>query len=251
MEARMFYDSVAEFYDEMTGFSDELLPACKALETFLKRYPAERLLDSACGTGIYAIAASKLGLSATGADLSAKMIEKAEANSIRENVTVDWVTSDLKDLQMSRIEKFDMILCMGNSVPHFLTPGDIGNVFRVWKNLLNPGGVLVVELLNYRKILERNKRVIYVNRKSNKEYIRFYDFIDSQSLRFNVLEIEWKGNEADDHLFSMPLHPYLYDEIIGIGEANGFRADGVFEDLTMSPFEKHNSGIVLIVFISK
>jgi len=247
----MFYDSVADFYDDMTGYNEEFEPARKSLDVFLKKHPSKRILDSACGTGIYAIAAAKIGLTAVGTDLSEKMIDKAKINSTRENVSVEWITGDIRNLDEAGIGKFDTILCMGNSIPHFLSSDDLRDTFRVWKTLLNPGGVLVVEFLNYRKILERNERVIYVNRKNDKEYIRFYDFIDSQSLKFNILELEWKGEEAANQLFSMQLHPYFSEEITAIAEENGFNTDGVFADLTMSPFDARDSGIVLIVFISK
>ena len=247
----MFYDDVADFYDDMTGYSEELELTRTALEGFIKKYPAAHIFDSACGTGIYAIAAAKLGITAAGADISENMIAKARINSARENVPVKWVAGDIRILNEAEMGKFDMILCMGNSLPHFLSTGDLRDVFRVWKTLLNPGGVLVVEFLNYTKILERKERVIYIDRKSEREFIRFYDFIDGKSLIFNILEVEWRDGKADHRLFSMELHPYQYEEVVRIAEDTGFVTDGIFTDLSFTQFDSRKSGIVLIVFKRK
>ncbi|NPV00827.1 MAG: class I SAM-dependent methyltransferase [Brevinematales bacterium] len=243
----MFYDDVSDFYDDMTGYNEELELTRAAIEGFIKKYPASNLLDSACGTGIYAIAAAKTGIKATGADLSENMIAKAKINSARENVPVKWLTGDIRELNAAETGKFDMILCMGNSLPHFLSTDDLRDAFGVWKSLLNPGGVLVVEFLNYTKILERKERVIYIDKKNKREYIRFYDFIDDRSLMFNILEVEWADVKAGHRLFSMELHPYQYEEVVGIAEETGFIIDGIFTDLSCTQFDSRKSGIVLIV----
>ena len=56
-------------------------------------------------------------------------------------------SSDLANLQASTV--YDAVLCLGNSLPHLLTQDDLVAALRGMAGVLRPGGVLVLQNLNY------------------------------------------------------------------------------------------------------
>ena len=73
-----FYGPLADTYDQMTGVESRFRKAEEFLTKLVGSGPLGSVLDVACGTGLYALAAAKLGAAATGADLSAEMLHQAE-----------------------------------------------------------------------------------------------------------------------------------------------------------------------------
>jgi ribosomal protein L11 methyltransferase len=61
--------------------------------------PGEACLDVGCGSGILALAAAKLGMSATGIDIEDGAIVEARANSVLNGLTAEFSTTPIQNLQ--------------------------------------------------------------------------------------------------------------------------------------------------------
>ena len=248
----MFYQSVASFYDDMTGYSEWADYSRDAIQSLVSKYPAESLLDSACGTGMYAIAAARLGIHATGVDLVPEMIERSEINAREAGVHVDWHISDIRRLDTAVTEQHDIILCMGNTIPHLVQDKDLTMACSSFYSSLKEGGILVIEFLNYPRILKFHERIISINKKAGREFIRFYDFVDLKEIVFNILEIRWKEEGAPEReLHSLKLRPYFPEEVIGSLKRCGFEIEGIWQDLFFHTFHADSSETVLIVVRKK
>jgi SAM-dependent methyltransferase len=97
----------------------------------------QRVLDVACGTGVVAITAARLGARATGLDLTPELLERARENSQIANVKVDWHQGDAEDLPFGDAE-FDVVL---SQFGHMFAPRPevaLAEMLRV----LKPGGTL-------------------------------------------------------------------------------------------------------------
>ena len=79
------------------------------------------MLDCACGTGWHAIALAQRGYRVAGSDISAAMIARARENAAREGVTIPFAVAGFQELRAMFRERFDAVLCLGNSLPHVLT----------------------------------------------------------------------------------------------------------------------------------
>lgn len=106
---------------------------------------ARRYLDVGCGFGGFVVAFSKLGLESHGIEIDTSRIKLAEANCADQGVQ-DRVmeTSILEEDLVSRLGTFDVIT-MIDVIEHV---PDVPKTVRNVVELLNPGGLLLIEVPN-------------------------------------------------------------------------------------------------------
>lgn len=110
-EAIRFYTALARHYDE-------LFPADADVLSFLQQAGASagsRVLDLACGTGLYTDALVESGADAHGADGSEELIALGRRRSAHpERLHV----MDMGELARYPRDRLDLLFCIGNSVAH-------------------------------------------------------------------------------------------------------------------------------------
>lgn len=234
-DAAAFYREMAVQYDTMTRFGARLPGEREMLSHWRERFGFSRALDAACGTGLHAIALAQLGVAVTGADLSPEMLAQARRHAAAEKVTVRWVEAAMERLDQAVAPPYDLVLCLGNSLPHLLDAGALSAALSGFHCLLAPGGHLLLQLINYTLVLAWQRRVIGLSREGEREFIRFYDF-GEPLLRFNILEIDWAQRPPGHRLQSVPLYPWQRPEVeAALGEA-GFGDLKIYGDLQRASF---------------
>ena len=96
-----------------------------------------RVLDVACGTGVVAVTAARMGASVTGLDLTPELLEVARANAALASVTIDFHEGDVEQLPFDA-GTFDVVV---SQFGHMFAPRPdvaIGQMLRV----LKPGGTI-------------------------------------------------------------------------------------------------------------
>lgn len=244
-----FYEQFADHYAQVTGQHDRQPKVSDFLGRLLRRHPAERALDVACGTGLFAIELARRGVSTVGADLSSAMIAQARAAAREADVGTDWLVAPMQELGDRLAGPFDLLLCMGNSLPHLLEEADLAAALSGFADLLAPGGLAVVHLLNYDRILTGRQRLVGINRDdAGREYVRFYDFLDNGRVRFNLLSIDWSGGgEATHELIGTELRPYTQSELTDALQAAGFDAVEPTAGLSLEPYNPLASGSLTLL----
>ncbi|MEN6621353.1 MAG: class I SAM-dependent methyltransferase, partial [Smithella sp.] len=145
MEDRM-YNTFSEDYDRFVNWADRLTYEIPFIEQQINRLQKTTgqpldILDTACGTGMHAIALAKLGHRVSAADLYPQMIEKSLQNSQNAGVSVHFETAGLGDMARTFApEHFDLVLCLGNSLPHLLSEKELMDVLTDFADCLRPGG---------------------------------------------------------------------------------------------------------------
>ncbi len=97
----------------------------------------QRVLDVACGTGVVAVTAARLGAKVSALDLTPELLARARENSKTAGVEVDWREGDVESLPFKDGE-FDVVL---SQFGHIFAPRPslaLGEMLRV----LNPGGTI-------------------------------------------------------------------------------------------------------------
>lgn len=235
-----FYEEFAAEYDNMTRF-DERLPKERAmLQAWIERYRFASAIDVACGTGLHAIILAQAGIQMVGADLSNAMLARAQGHAEQLNARVEWVQASMERASLHVTKTFDAAFCLGNSLPHLLTPQEFEAAANSFSRLLHPGGILVVQLLNYARILAEKERIVGVHRHDAAEYVRFYDFLDPL-IRFNVLTIQWQDHRAASTLDFTTLYPYQQHEIEAMLARHGFGEFEWFGDMQFHSFSQEQS----------
>src|SRR5437773_2122970 len=69
----------------------------------------QRVLDVACGTGVVAVTAARLGARVTGLDLTPELLERARENAQIAGVEIEWHQGDVEQLPFTD-GTFDMVL---------------------------------------------------------------------------------------------------------------------------------------------
>jgi glycine/sarcosine N-methyltransferase len=149
LDGREFYDRQAALYEVMNDWPARLSFELPFIRRTLKQAHARTVLDAACGGGHHAIALAREGYPASGADISAEMIELARRNAAQANVPVRFEQAGFADIGARFGETFGAVLCLGNSLPHVLAEVDQLAALAAMRGRLNSGGVLVLHNLNY------------------------------------------------------------------------------------------------------
>ncbi len=245
-DATGFYQELAPYYDQMTRFGERYYGEQKLLKDWAEHYQFNSALDVACGTGLHTIILSALGIRVVGTDISQEMLNQAGLNASAAGENVSWLCSSMQDISRKTSQKFDAIFCLGNSLPHLLTAKDLQTTIQGFLQILNDPGILVIQMLNYDQILKDKKRIIGINREKNREFIRFYDFLENM-LRFNILTVDWNENQPSPRLTSTLLYPYTQSEIDKILKQHGFSRIEYFGNLSFSKYDGNKSPNLVVV----
>lgn len=142
-ETRAIWDGKAEFWDDRMGDGNrfQLVLVGPATERLLALQPGERVLDIACGNGVFARRLARLGARVTATDFSLRFLELARARS-EPGDEIDYRLADATDEEqlLSLGEgQFDAVVC--NMA--LMDMPVIDPLFRATRRLLRPGGRLV------------------------------------------------------------------------------------------------------------
>src|ERR1700735_709771 len=159
------YEMLPADYDWMFG-DDELAngrainhPATARLLQRISSTSA--VLDAACGTGIDAAALARRGFTVRAADASEAMVEGADARFRRERLAVPVLRSRWADLPAATGERFDVVLCAGNSLVHAAGRDAMVEALTGLRQMARPGGYVVVDSRNWEK-LHAERQVVQV-----------------------------------------------------------------------------------------
>ena len=113
-----------------------MLPAARLVK-FAGIAPGMRLLDVACGTGVAAIPAARVGAKVTALDLTPELLERARFNATLAGVEIQWHEGDVEKLPFAD-STFDAVI---SQFGHIFAPRPamaLAEMLRV----LRPGGTI-------------------------------------------------------------------------------------------------------------
>lgn len=154
-----FYDGLANDYHLVYGdrWDEAVDRQAAVLEGLIRAHnrSAIDVLDCACGIGTQAIGLAKRGYHVVGSDISQPALARAEIEAARHGVNVAFIRADFRDLS-DIDQRFDVVLCCDNALPHLLDDDQIGRAFSAMHSKLRPGGLLIASVRDYdRALIER------------------------------------------------------------------------------------------------
>ncbi len=245
---RDFYDHLAGDYDRMTGFEKRFVAERPFFKLLVDTHGIRTAVDAGAGTGFHSLLLSELGVRVSAVDASPAMLEALRRNARLRGLEVETIQSTFADAA-GRLGKHDAVFCMGNTLAHILTGEDLLAVLAGFRSLLEPGGILFVQMLNYAKILAERDRIQSVKEEGGTIFLRFYDF-DGELIRFNILTMTRTPSGFDTQLQSVPLRPWREEDIRPSLEGAGFSSTRVFGAVSMVPFIRENSRDLVVMSTS-
>lgn len=159
------YEALAADYDWMFG-DDALangrainLPATARLLQRISR--TSTVLDAACGTGVDAAVLARRGFTVWAADGSDGMVEGAAARFRQERLPIPLLHSNWADLPAATGERFDVVLCVGNSLVHAAGRDAMVQALTGLRRVARPGGYVVIDSRNWEK-LHAERRIVQI-----------------------------------------------------------------------------------------
>ena len=154
-----FYDNMASQYDKLfLDWHATTREQAALLDKLLRDRgcgPASRVLDCACGIGTQAIGLAALGYPVTASDISDGELAEAKKRAEKDHVDIRFEHADFRALSGTFSERFDIIICMDNALPHMLTPEDLAQAIGSITDRLAEGGLFVASIRDYDDLLTR------------------------------------------------------------------------------------------------
>jgi len=241
-----FYNSASVYYDKMIDFESALQKRKILLSNFIEN-KIKSVADVGCGTGVDSISLSQLGLNVNSFDPSLEMINTARTNSEKHNCKIMFYNFAANNIPKSFYNKFDLVVSLGNTlanIPFGMIEKSVVKLFR----LLKKDGRVLIQILNYEKILEDKERIVNITKKDIEYFIRFYDF-NKKDITFNILKFN-TDQTTKKELISTKIFPYTLKELKKVFKETGFKKIELFGGLDKKPFDAKTSND-LILFAHK
>jgi len=136
------------------AWTDRTGPEVDRVAKILQPKGDERILDMACGSGRHSLELRRRGFEVVGADISSDLIEIARRDAGEAGLEVDFVLSDLRDLDFE--DEFDLVLNLNDGAIGYLESDEENlRTFEVISRALRPGGRNLIQLPNLLYAKER------------------------------------------------------------------------------------------------
>lgn len=221
------------FYQQISKYYDEIFPLAPAAEAFfVKRFQengTKSVLDVACGSGSYVKAFLDKGYNAYGIDLDEAMVERARRKTSRERI----LQGDMTKLKDRFQQSFDFVMCIGNSIVHLQDENAMLKAFKGFYELLNPGGMLGLQIINYDRILSLGIESLPTieNPEAGLTFVRKYQY-DQKSgmIHFRTILTVPDGSFEN----SIPLYPLKASALLSLLVNAGFKDTKLYGDFKES-----------------
>jgi glycine/sarcosine N-methyltransferase len=243
------YDALAADYDRFVNWEGRLAHELPFFDRLVAGRDNLEILDAACATGHHAIALARKGHQVVGVDLSSAMIEVARKNAATGGVDVTFVEAGLGDL--ATLERaFDIVLCLGNSLPHLLTKSAVDEALADFATILRPGGLLVIQNRNFDRVWTERER--FMGPQSHQAgddewlFVRFYDF-HADTITFNMIRLRRMQDGWAQDVESTVLRPIFQDDLSARLAGSGFAEIVCYGDYDGEAFDPRESGDLIAV----
>jgi len=264
-----FYDALAPMFDVMTDWNARLDAEGPFLRAMLEEAGARSVLDAACGSGGHALALAQWGYGAAGADVSPVMVDMARRKAADAGLDIPFAVTDLAGLSelagqtdddsalgVARLAPYDAVLCLGNSLPHLLTQADLVVALAGMASVLKPGGLLVLQNLNYDLRWQKQPRWFAAQGGTldGREVLvwRFADYDQlSGRIAFHIALFAKTDAGWQVNIHTTPHRPLFHDDLTAALAEAGFAAPRSYGrmSLPLEPFEANASPDLVVVAV--
>jgi SAM-dependent methyltransferase len=139
------YRDFAYYYDRLMDDVDYSQWADYVIGLFARHNCDPRLIaDLGCGTGSFCLEMDKRGYEMIGIDASAEMLSCAKQKAVSAGADILFLNQDMTTFEL--YGTVDAITCLMDSVNYITYKNDLGRLFRLVRNYLNPDGLFVFDI---------------------------------------------------------------------------------------------------------
>lgn len=269
-----------KFYSGITKLYDYIFPLHDAQVDFVERElrnaesgrrptrpGSSRILDVGCGTGNLSLALAGRGYTVTGIDVDEEMVARAEKKARghvsprapgrarppgekRPGPDVRFLRMDMMKIGNEFGPKaFDAILCFGNTLVHLTDPAAVRGFLAEASRVLVPGGLLLLQIINYDRILDHNIQGLTTIENEHVRFKRNYSLDpDTGLLLFHtILTAKGTGEIIEN---TIPLFPLRERQLHTFLEETGFGGIEMFGSFSGASFSLESVPLIVSARLS-
>jgi SAM-dependent methyltransferase len=238
-------------YRNLIAWPERLTREAPLIQRVLEGAPSRRVLDLGCGSGEHARFLASLGFDPTGVDASASQVAAAR----QADPEGSYLQGSLTALADLVAPDFGAAICMGNTLPHLTEEEDLRRCFEGLAGRLRPGGVFLLQILNYDRILDRGDRTFPVMVRPGEEgaetvFLRLMTPRAGGRLTFTPATLRWRpGAEPPLELISaeeIQLRGWRRAELEALLRGAGFEVREALGGMTGDPWSPASQDLVLV-----
>lgn len=209
--------------------------------------PVASVADVGCGTGEQLSWFSARGLRAHGLEPDAAMFRELKARRWP-GPAPTLVLAGVEALPGAVGEPVDLVLCLGNTLPHLSGTAAMRDAVRRLAETLSPRGRLVIQTVNFDRILAEGRASFPVIERTlpGGDRIAFHREYDLGALPESILFRTRLVTPAGERLAAWPLVPLRREILVQMQNEAGLPAVREFGDYDRTPFTGASPALILL-----
>jgi SAM-dependent methyltransferase len=189
---------------------------------------------------------AQLGLQITATDISERMLDVTQKNAKQKGVHVETIRTSFIDIQKNVKKIYDAVFCLGNGLSHILEKKTLLYSLKGFHKVLNSGGQLFIQMLNYDRIMKNRERIQGIKEVDGKIFIRFYDYIN-KALLFNILTIQKQEGALKHSLHSVEIFPWQSVDLVRALKDAGYSNIKLFGSMASGVYDRYLSMDLVVI----
>lgn len=243
----MSYEKFAQVYDIMMADTPYENWADYIEQLFKKFESSPKLiLDLGCGTGTISAIFSSKGYDMIGIDSSLDMLMIAREKSEKLGKKVLYLNQDMTDFEL--YGTVDCILCLCDSLNYITEEEELGKVFALVNNYLDPGGLFIFDInttYKFREVLSDNT---FAGVYDNCAYIWDNYFYEKENMNEYKLTLFIDENGSYRRYEEQHYEKaYSIETIQRLIEEAGLKLEGIYDELSFGFPREESERIYFVV----
>lgn len=235
-----FYQQIAPYYHYIFKINVEQIH-------FIKSKIAEKdaqLIDVGCGIGTLSFELNKYYNNILGIDMDAEMIRVAKEKKKKTTKNAQYQQLSMLELDSSiNINTIEGIVCFGNTLVHLNSVDEIADFFKQSKSVLKRNGKLLLQIVNYDKILSQNIKQLPLIENDEIIFERNYNYrITENKIDFNTRLTVKETQQIMEN--SIELLPILKKDLSILLNNAGFNNCNFYGNFNQDPFSKESPALI-------
>ncbi len=241
------YQGIAERYDLIGRFGEHDPLALSFFRQLFESKQVESVLDCACGTGRHLALFHSLGCEVVGSDISDSMLDQARKNLTAHGVHLPLHKVDYRDLRRHLNREFDAVMCLSSSILHMHTEAQVLCAFESMRQVLRPGGILVLTQGTTDKQWRDKPRFVLAVNERDVSRLFVIDYI-GEGARYHLLDIYHTEEIRELKVWSVDYpRVYLRDDQVRMLQASGFKIIDCYGSWGFDPYDPNASDRLVVV----
>jgi SAM-dependent methyltransferase len=249
-------------YRRMVAWPQRLRREAPFLREILAKAPEKSVLDLGCGTGEHSRFFAEEGCRVVGLDRSESMIQKATEDPMPPNLS--FILGDIVDMgpalrpketAPAATEPFGLALSLGNTLVNVTVEEDMKKALRSLNGELCIGGLFLLQILNYERILEKKIRHLPLNFREDDEgetiFLRLMEDAGGGYVRFCPTTLTYRpDNDPPVEVVqsrAVMVRGWKHPEMTLFLEESGFELDAVWGNMERGPYDPQASPDLVIL----